>query len=195
MGNFLCDRNIFHAAITSSQVWTCAHVNTLFTHINLSPLQNNNTYKRFSLHIHFPAEPSAIRMLRWAAPWLKLIWSNVTIFHACGAVPGLTHPFQALSLSDLCSPPPSKTSIFGHLYMANIIHKHWDKQMHSHMHLLTHTIALTQHKYPSMHFLRICPKPQMNTNMTTSAHPLHAHAYQAMQKPNAYHAWVHKCCE
>lgn len=106
-------------------------------------LQNNNTYNRFSLLIHSPAEPSAIRTLGW----LKLIWSNVTICHACGSVPGLTHPFQALSLSDLCSPPPprpSRASIFGHLYMVNIIHKPWDKRMRSHVHLLIHTVALTE---------------------------------------------------
>lgn len=127
MGNFLRDRKILCAAIllneVTAAVCTCAHVNThTHTYIHLSgswcgKRQNDNIYKRFSLHIHFPAEPSAITVCEMSGSMAKLIGSNGTICYACGAVPGLTHPSQALS--GVCSPPPpSKTSIFGHLYMA-----------------------------------------------------------------------------
>ncbi len=104
----------------------CEHTykSTLFMLQIEACLQNNNAHKRFSLHIRLPAEPSDIRMCEMSGSMAKLIGSSVTISNACGAVPGLTHPSQALSLSDVCSSPPSKTSIFGHLYVANVIHKH-----------------------------------------------------------------------
>lgn len=134
MGNSLCDRKISHAAVLfihsgDSSMNTCAYEQA-YTHVYKyvpfvsqieACLQNSNVYKRWN--IRFPAEPSAIKMCEMSGSMAKLIGSNVTICYACGAVPGLTHPSQALSLSDMCSPPPSKTSIFGHLYMANMIHK------------------------------------------------------------------------
>lgn len=161
-------------------------------------LQNNNVYKRFSLHIRFPAEPSANRMCEMSDSVAKLIGSNGTICYACGEVPGLTHPSQALSISGVCSPPPSKTSIFGHFYMAHVVHKHWDKQWHR----CTHTCSYWQYtrtrstaQILNIHpcIFSICPKPRKNTNICTTI--ICTLINMAPQKPNTCHAWGHIFCE
>lgn len=54
----------------------------------------------FSLHVLCPAEPSDIRTREMSDSVAELIRSNVTIDHACVAVPGLTHPSQTLSLTE-----------------------------------------------------------------------------------------------
>lgn len=125
----------------------------------------------------------------------KLIGSNVTICYACGALPGLTHPSQALS--DVCSPPPSKTSIFGHLYMANLIHKHWDKQLHR----CTHTLQLLSHAHLAQIFISTHAFSQ-NMPKTTDGHKylcttlhMHMHKYgtaetQHMPCMGTYMLWI-----
>lgn len=120
-------------------------------------------------------------------------WSNVRVFYACDAVPGLTHPSQALS--NMCSPPPSKTSIFGHFYMVNLIHKHWDKQLHR----CTHTLQLLT---PNAHTnIRIHPciysEYAQNYGWTKiSAQPFPRTCINvALQKSYTCHIWVHTCWE
>lgn len=155
MGNFLCDRKILHAAIASIEaraVWTRAHVRTHWHTYKSVPfmlqieacLQNNNVYKRFSLHIHFAAEPSAIKMCEMNGSMAKLIGSNVMICHACGAVPGLTQPSQALSLSNVCSPPSPPHPKHQYLDICtNVIHKPIHKRQ---MVALIHTYSIHRHR-------------------------------------------------
>lgn len=53
--------------------------------------EQNGVYKRFSLHIRFPAEPSATRMCDMSGSTAELIGSNVTIRYACCAYIHLRH--------------------------------------------------------------------------------------------------------
>lgn len=126
-------------------------------------------------------------MCEMSGSMAKLIGSNGTICYACGVVPGLTHPSQALS--GVCSPPPHPK----HQYLdictwRNLIHKCRDKQWHR----CTHTLSY-RHRNPLTHGINISTQSFSQNMPQTSAQPSHAHAYiwHRRNPTHAMHGPIH----